>query len=160
MANFRADSSTMTLLKQEEGFRSRAYWDESQWSIGYGSGTLLNGQRVKEGDTITQSDALILLERLINNEYGATVNRVITSNINRNQWNALTSLCYNIGVGGFSGSTVVRRVNANPNDFDGIADAFRMWKNSNGRVNPVLVSRREREIKVYMNSVSGSFFLP
>lgn len=159
MANFLADNSTLALLEREEGFRANAYWDVSQYSIGYGSGTMPNGQKVKDGDTITKEAARELLRKLIDTQYGATVNRVITANINRNQWNALVSLCYNIGQGNFSGSTLVKVVNQNPNNFDAIETQFLRWVNAGGNYLPALRDRRMREIWVYRSSSANGFFL-
>ena len=64
-------------------------------------------------------------------------------------FNALTSLCFNIGVGAFKGSTVLRLVNVNPKD-PGISKAFEMWKKAGN--DPVrLLARRKREATLYFS---------
>jgi lysozyme len=55
-------------------------------------------------------------------------------------------LTYNIGVGAFIGSSVLRKINANPND-PTIKEAFEMWRNAGGR--PILLRRRQEESALY-----------
>jgi lysozyme len=59
------------------------------------------------------------------------------------QFDACVSLCFNIGVGGFTHSTVLRRINAG--DLDGAAAAFIMWDMQGGTVLQGLVNRRNDE---------------
>lgn len=151
-------NSTIDFVAQWEGFSNTAYWDYSQWSIGYGSGIMPNGQKVKQGDTITIADARELLRKMLI-DYGNTVNSVIQKPINQNQFDALVSLCYNIGKSGFSGSSVVKRVNENPNNFPAIEAAFKLWNKAGGVVNSGLVRRRQAEADLYKRSSAGGFFL-
>ncbi len=67
--------------------------------------------------------------------------------INQNQFNALVSLSYNIGIAGFKNSTLLKRVNKNPNDI-GIIPAFLMWQNA-GNKKGILLGRRKRESALY-----------
>ncbi|MCW3111351.1 MAG: lysozyme [Segetibacter sp.] len=66
-----------------------------------------------------------------------------------NEFNALVSLTYNIGEGGFRGSTVHRLVNAGVTG-DELKNAFLMWVKGEGHVIPALVERRKLEYNVYM----------
>jgi len=59
------------------------------------------------------------------------------------QFDALCSFVFNVGVGAFSGSTLLRRVNAGEND---VPNQLRRWTYSGGQVNPGLVKRRESEV--------------
>lgn len=90
------------------------------WTLGWG-----HTRGVKEGDTCTpeQADAW-LLEDLSDAE--ACVNkRTKNCALTQNQYDALVSLCYNIGCDNFSGSTVLRCLL--DGDDDGAANAFIMW---------------------------------
>ena len=51
--------------------------------------------------------------------------------LNQNQFDALVSLSYNIGTSAFSGSTLVKKLNAN--DYHGAADQFDVWVNAGGK---------------------------
>jgi lysozyme len=67
---------------------------------------------------------------------------------------ALTSLAYNIGLSAFSTSTLLRKVNGNPDD-QSIADEFRRWNKVNGAVIRGLVNRRNEEAKIYFSPIEN-----
>ena len=117
-------------------------------SIGYGC-----TEGITEGMVWTREEAEAALRRELV-QFEAGVNRLVTVDITQNEFDAMVSLAYNIGLGGFEGSTVLRRLNAG--DRAGAAEAFKMWDKytdpstkqilvSNG-----LVSRREREAALFL----------
>lgn len=63
------------------------------------------------------------------------------------QYDAMVSLAYNIGIGGFSGSTVLRK--HKDGDYDGAAAAFGMWNKQAGQVLNGLTKRRAAEAEIY-----------
>lgn len=135
-------------LGNEEGLRLNAYRDSvGVWTIGYGNTFYEDGSKVKKGDRITKGRALELFRHIVK-RFEDGVNRTITRELNANQFDALVSLAYNIGVAAFSKSTVARRVNANPCD-PSIRDAFLMWRNAGGK--PILLNRRKREADLYFS---------
>lgn len=73
---------------------------------------------------------------------------VTRDDITQSQFNALVSLTYNIGEGGFKGSTVLKRVNQHI-EGQSLKDAFLMWVKAGGKVLPDLVKRRTKEYNVY-----------
>jgi lysozyme len=68
--------------------------------------------------------------------------------ITQNQFNALVSFAYNLGAQSLKGSTLLKKVNANPND-PTIAVEFLKWVNAGGRKVAGLVRRREAEANLY-----------
>lgn len=144
-----ADSKGIDFLIKEEGLILRPYKDSAGiWTIGVGNTYYESGERVKEGDPpITKERAIQLLKNVLK-FFEKTVWSTTRDDINQNQFNALLSLCYNIGPVGFKGSTVLKLVNKNPND-PKIAGAFEMWKNAGGK--PILLRRRQREVKMYFS---------
>jgi lysozyme len=80
--------------------------------------------------------------------YERGVNRYVTSNINENQFSALVSFAYNCGLGALKSSTLLKRVNANPND-ENISYQFSRWNKAGGRVLKGLTKRRIDEDKLY-----------
>ena len=133
------------LIQGFEGLSLKAYPDAAGYSIGYGH------YGAKAGDVITQAEA----ERLFDQDvakYELAVSTT-TPRATQQQFDAMTSLAYNIGTGGFAGSTVARLHNAG--DYQGAADAFRMWVKSQGKTLPVLERRREQERGVYLNGYPG-----
>lgn len=133
-------------LGKEEGLKLTAYQDSvGVWTIGYGNTFYEDGSKVKQGDKITKEHAIRLFHSIVK-QFEDGVNSTIKRELNANQFDALVSLAYNIGIPGFKGSTVARRVNANPCD-PTIRDAFLMWKMAGGE--PILLNRRKREADLY-----------
>lgn len=127
-------------LEGIEGLALVAYPDGDGFSIGYGH------YGVPAGTVITaeQADALLDTDLL---KYGAAVNALGVP-LSQQQFDACVSLAYNIGVAGFTGSTVARLLKAG--DYAGAADAFRLWNESHGQVDQRLVDRRERERSYFL----------
>jgi lysozyme len=132
-------------LQGTEGLSLVAYPDADGWSIGYGHAG------VKEGDRITraQADALFAQDLAVR-EQGVSE---LVASATPGQFDAMVSLAYNVGVPRFSRSTVLRLHRAG--DTAGAADAFRLFRLSQGKVNPVLVARRERERHLYLTGDPG-----
>lgn len=127
------------LIKQFEGFREEAYrCPAGVWTIGYG-----HTRGVRPGMKITRAEAERLLEEDLQ-----PVLAVLPSGLNANRRAALASLCFNIGVGAFSRSTLRKLVCANPDD-PRIAAEFARWVHSRGKVLAGLVNRRRAECELY-----------
>lgn len=137
-------------LAKEEGIKLKPYLDSAGIpTIGIGCTFYPDGRRVTMKDRPLPSvQAAWELFDKVNEHFLLTVYSTTRDDINQNQFNALVSLCYNIGPVGFKGSTVLKLVNKNPND-PKIAAAFEMWKNAGGK--PILLARRKREAKLYFN---------
>lgn len=134
-------------LIEEEGMILKPYRDAVGIpTIGVGCTYYENGAKVKMTDPPISRERAIQLFRNLLRHYETAVWSVIRDDINQNQFDALTSFCFNIGVTGFKGSTVVKRVNKNPKD-PTIRQAFLMWKNAGGK--PILLARRKREADLY-----------
>lgn len=136
-------------IGKEEGLVLHPYLDSvKKPTIGYGSTYWESGRAVSMTDKpITKERAVLLFSNTLR-KYEDQVNKSITREINQNQFDALVSLCYNIGVNGFATSTVVKRVNKNPCD-PTVAHAFEMWKLAGGE--PILLGRRKREHALYFS---------
>ena len=65
-------------------------------------------------------------------------------------FDALVSISFNFGLGNLQRSTI--RMKANRGDWDGAADAFRVWTKGGGKVLPGLVKRREAEIALFLTA--------
>lgn len=137
------------LIQSFEGLSLTAYPDAAGFSIGYGH------YGAKKGDVISREEA----ERLFDQDVAKYELAVLMAapNTTQAQFDALTSLAYNIGTVGMAKSTVVARHNLG--DYQGAADAFRMWNKSQGKELPVLTARREKERAVYLNG-HGSPYEP
>ena len=136
-------------ITSEEGLILHPYLDSvKKPTIGYGSTYHEDGTPVKMTDKpITKEKALQLFSTTLK-QYEGAINQVITRPIGQNQFDALVSLCYNIGTERFKGSTVAKKVQANPQDPD-IKKWFEAWKNAGGK--PILLARRTRESNLYFS---------
>jgi len=136
------------LIKHFEGCRLKSYrCPAGVFTIGFGNTFYENGDKVKEGDVITQQRADELAKFIID-QFAVSIAPFILQPLNDNQFSACVSLAYNIGTGGFKRSSVFKKLNINPNDAT-IADSFRLWNKGGGKVLAGLVKRREAEIALY-----------
>jgi len=138
------DSNGYNALHQREGLRLKPYLDTQKIpTIALGNTYYLDGKKVTMQDKpLTKSEAE-QLGKITADKFAKEVDRLVTSEVNQNQFNALVSLSYNIGLNGFKNSTVLRKVNKKPNDAT-IAAAFMLWTK-----NPELIGRRKSEVEQY-----------
>lgn len=131
------------IIKEFEGCKLKAYLCPANvWTIGYG-----HTDGVKEGDEITQQEA----DRLLVSDvdlFTTGVQRLVTSDINRNQLGALVSFAFNLGLGNLRHSTLLKLVNAG--DFVGAANQFPRWNKAGGKVLAGLTRRREAEKQLFL----------
>lgn len=139
--------TAIDLIKKYEGFKPEAYQDSvGVWTIGYGT-TRIDGQPVKAGMTITEDQALQLVQQEVNKLW-SQIESITKVNLNQNQMNALVDFAYNLGFNALKSSTLMSKVNAG--DFNGAANEFTRWVYAGGKVLPGLVKRREAEKQLFM----------
>lgn len=143
-------SKLRELVKHFEGCKLTSYvCSAGHNTIGYGNTFYENGVKVKPGDKITQQRAEELLDVILI-KFVQQTNELIKSNVNQNQRDALTDFAYNCGVGNLRNSTLLKKVNANPNDKT-IRDEFMKWNKGGGKVLNGLTRRREAEANLYFS---------
>lgn len=139
--------NAIDLIKKYEGFRPQSYQDSvGVWTIGYGT-TRINGQPVKQGMTITQDQALQLVQQEVNKLW-SQIESIVKVPINDNQMNALVDFAYNLGFNALKTSTLMKKLNAG--NFTGAANEFTRWVYAGGKVLPGLVKRREAEKQLFL----------
>ncbi|BAP37796.1 putative lysozyme [Acinetobacter guillouiae] len=130
-----------------EGLELKAYDDGvGIWTIGYGT-TVINGVKVKKGDTCTNEQAKSYMAQDLK-KFESAVNTSVKVPLNQNQFDALVSLTYNIGTGAFKDSTLLKKLNAK--DYKGAAAQFDRWNRGGGRVLAGLVKRRKAEMELFL----------
>jgi lysozyme len=131
-----------------EGKRLVAYDDGvGVWTIGFGTTIYPNGIRVKKGDTCTEAQAKAYMAHDLK-KFEQAVNGAVTVALNQNQFNALVSLAYNIGVGAFKRSTLLKKLNVG--DYLGAANQFDVWVNAGGKRMQGLINRRAKEKALFL----------
>lgn len=140
-----------SIIKTHEGYSSKAYLCPARvWTIGYGTTTYPNGQKVKEGDTCTREQAEAYLSHHLK-QFEAAILGAVRVPLTQNQFDSLVSLVYNIGPAAFSTSTLLKKLNTR--DYQGTAEEFPRWNKSNGKVLQGLVRRREEERKLFLEGI-------
>jgi lysozyme len=133
----------IALIKRFEGCRLEAYLCPANvWTIGYGH----TGADVVKGLKVSQETADILLRRDLL-KFEAAVERA-AGPAYQNQFDAMVSLCYNIGPTAFAKSSVAR-LHKN-GQYANAAQAFLLWNKGGGKVLPGLVKRRNAERNLYL----------
>lgn len=136
------------LIKEFEGCKLKAYQcSAKKWTIGYGNTYFEDGTLVVAGNAITQQKAEQLFE-IIANDFSAKVAKLVTLKVSENQFGALTSFAYNCGIANLQKSTLLKKVNSNPND-PSIKAEFLKWNKAGGKVLAGLTRRREAEANLY-----------
>ncbi len=146
-AHRRISPKGMALIHSFESCKLDAYPDPGSrdghpWTIGWGS----TGADVKRGLRWTQQQCDERFARDIG-KYEAAVDKAAGAPTNQNQFDAMVSLTYNIGIKGFQGSTVLRKHKAG--DHLAAARAFLMWNKNDGKVMRGLTRRRLAESDLY-----------
>ena len=132
------------LLEGREGCKLYVYHDiRGLATIGY-------GHLIKAGEhftTLTQAQADDLFKQDVG-IYVDNLNSVLDPSVKltQDQFDALVSFSFNIGIGGLNHSTALREVNAGI--LDGVGSAMMMW------VKPTaLISRREEEVEQFYSKI-------
>ena len=141
----------LNLIKEFEGFRSNPYkCSAGVPTIGYGSTYYRDGKKVTLNDKpISQDEANLLLEHIANKDFGDKINNLVKVELNQNQFDALVSFCYNLGIGNFKSSTLLKKINQA--DFKGASEEFIKWNKAGGKILDGLTRRRQKEKELFLS---------
>jgi lysozyme len=139
------------LIKQFEGLRLKAYLDPIGIpTIGYGSIMWPDGKKVQMGQQISAEQAEKMLQWEVDKKTVPVEYLLKGICVNQNQFDALVSFAYNLGIGALTKSTLVKKVKADVND-PLIRNEFNKWVNAGGKKLPGLVRRRKAEADLYFS---------
>lgn len=131
----------LTLIKLFEGRKLQAYQDQGGvWTIGYGH----TGPEVIKGLVWNPDEA----DQVFNNDLQQRVYPLwdfVTENISSNQWSALCSLCFNVGLTAVKNSNTLRLVNEGKDP----SVEWLGFSHVNGVPNAGLLRRRQAELELY-----------
>jgi len=144
----KVNKAAIDLIKNFEGCRLEAYiCPGGVVTIGWGTTYYKDFSKIKMGDKITRKEADDIFEFQIQ-QYAAKILPFIKAKITENQFGALVSFSYNVGVNGFAKSTLLKKININPLD-PTIKYEFLRWNKAKGILLAGLTRRREAEAKLY-----------
>ncbi|OTA17324.1 lysozyme [Xenorhabdus vietnamensis] len=134
-------------LKSYESLRLKAYPDPATgaepWTIGYG-----HTRGVKSGQVITAQQADAFLHQDLVPIYGA-IQRLVKVPLTQGRFDALCSFIFNLGIGNFTHSTLLKKLNAG--DYQGAAEEFLKWDRADGHALAGLRMRRESEQQTFLS---------
>lgn len=128
------------------------------WTIGWGHALVdVGGDQIRgkenEGKAktifpggITRKEALALLNKDVG-WLAHKIDNLLKVPVADNQYNALLSFVYNVGINAFRSSTLLRKLNAG--DYDAVPDQLRRWNKINGQPSRGLTRRREAECQLW-----------
>ena len=138
------------LMHEYESCRLESYLCPAKvWTIGWGNTFYADGTPVKQGEKISQEQANRLFGVILS-KFESQVYKSVKPMINSNQFSALVCFTYNVGIGNFLKSTLLKKVNLNPND-PTIRDEFMKWNKGGGVVLNGLTRRRKSEADLYFS---------
>ena len=139
-------------VKRFEGFYPTIYFDiVGVKTLGYG----MTGKEIEGLKTVTETQASEMLEDLLNNKYALPIKNSLDARrftLKQNEFDALVSMAYNIGVNGLLGSTLYKNVTAGIKDKATITASFQAWSNAGGKKVEGLYRRRTEEAEMFLKA--------
>lgn len=133
-------ASTLVGIAIHEGYVGKTYLDAvGVPTIGFGE-----TKGVKPGQTTTPTRALVQLLKSAD-EHAKGMSACIQVPLHQHEYDAYLSFTYNVGVGAFCRSTLVKKLNAQ--DYDGACAELLKWDRAGGQALPGLTKRRQEEFK-------------
>jgi lysozyme len=143
----KTSAAGIDLIKTFEGVRLKAYKCPADvWTIGVGHTSAAGPPKVTAGMTITAAQAnKILAQDLVQFENG--IDSSVKVPLTQNQFDALVSFVFNVGVGAFQKSTLLKKLNAG--NYDAVPGELMKWTKGGGKELPGLVRRRRAEAAMW-----------
>lgn len=153
----KASEKIIEFIANFEAFRNKPYLDVAGIpTIGYGATYYENGVKVSMNDAPVTNERALQLKAFHIQVAEKAVRQFVGSAVNQNQFDALVSFTYNLGATALKNSTLVKKVNINPND-KSIEAEFKKWINirnpKTGRLEKSngLIRRRNEEAAIYFS---------
>jgi len=141
------------LIKRFEGFRGRAYrCPAGIWTIGYGHTAAAGPPAVAAGQELSVAEAEAILQRDVA-KFARGVSGLLHVELQPQQFSALVSFAYNVGLANFRASSVLKAVNAR--DFAAVPQRLQLWTKAGGRTLPGLARRRAAEAELFCTGSVG-----
>lgn len=156
MSTLRTTAAGIAIIKEFEGFVGKAYLcPAGVWTIGYGHTSAAGAPAVVKGQLINRQRAEEILRNDIDRFEDQVEALIAKAKVNvtyPHEFDAMVSLAFNIGVGAFAKSTVLKRYLRG--DKAGAADAFLAWNKATvkgvKKVLPGLNRRRQAERALFL----------
>lgn len=151
-----SSDEAIRILKLEEGFSAKPYWDYAQWTVGYGTRCPDDKLEEYKANGISKEEAEALLRKHLNN-FESEVNKFIRRtgiSANQNQFDAMTLFSYNCGTSWIYQTTgVLYKAIVSGATGNDLINAFSRWCYAGGEIKTFLLRRRLSESNMYLNGV-------
>jgi lysozyme len=146
----RVNKAGIDLIKSFEGLFLKPYLCPANVpTIGYGTIKYPNGKPVTLSDApISETQAYQYLEHEVN-EKAAGVEKLVKVSLTDNEFAALVSFSYNVGLGALQKSTLLKLLNGNESKVK-VSDEFLKWNKAAGKILPGLTRRRQAEKSLFL----------
>lgn len=137
------------LIEHREGRAHTAYWDKNGLANGCGH----HGPDVYDGQVVDDAQ----IDKWLDEDTAAAaaaVNAAVKVPLTQDEFDSLISFAYNVGVGAFEQSTLLRKLNAG--DYSGADHEFGRWIFSVGTISAALRARRQDEAKEFSGKENGT----
>lgn len=155
-SRMQASTEAISLLKAEEGFSQKPYWDYAQWTVGYGTKCPDDKLDEYKANGITEEAAESLLRSYIA-RFEAELDSFMAKTgvlLNQYQYDALLLFSYNCGTGwAYSTSGILYKAIVGGATGNELINAFSRWCNAGGQIKTFLLRRRLCEANLYLNGV-------
>jgi lysozyme len=148
MNSFSLSFDDTQFIRDQEGFSATAYPDPISKGEPYTIAWGLTGSWVTPGLTLTEDEAEEKFMDRISSVL-ESMEPLITVSLRQKQLIALTSFVWNLGIGSFARSTLLKKLNTG--DTQGAANGFLPWNMANGHAVAALTNRRERERELFLS---------
>ena len=156
-ARLKTSAECVEILKAEEGFCLKPYWDYAQYTVGYGTKCPDEMVDYYKANGISKADAEALLYNYLNAFENALYTYLIDKydiTLNQHQFDALIMFSYNVGTGWlYKQQDNLRDAIVAGATGNEMIDRFSRWCNAGGQILKPLLRRRLCEANMYLNGV-------
>jgi len=142
----------VNFVKSFEGFSPIPYFDiVGVKTLGYG----MTGKEIEGLKSVTEVQASNMLEDLLNINYALPIKNNLDIKhvtLSQNQFDAIVSMAYNIGLGGLLGSSLYKNICNGSVDRNLIISNFRVWSKAGGKTVAGLLRRRTEEAAMFFST--------
>ena len=156
-SEMRTSDALVEVLKKEEGFSAKPYWDYSQYTVGYGTRCPDDMLEEYQANGITEEEAETLLRNYLANVENTLNKKLIDAyglSLTQGQFDALISFTYNCGSAWISNPDgLLHQAIRNGTTGSEMIRVFSLWCSAGGEILPGLVRRRLCEANMYLNGI-------
>lgn len=143
--------SAVELIRKYEGFRAKPYYcSAEELTIGYGH-VILPGERFKIPMTKDYAEDLLTMDI---EQRAKVIDELLKVHVSDSQFGALVSFAFNIGLGAFKQSTMLKMLN--DGKYTEAAGQFKRWIYADKKELAGLVKRRTAEKNLFLSGTEGN----